>query len=331
MAVAAPQGVRHRTRLTGRSPGIHHVNGSGLTCVSPRRRARCVVAVQALQMGARLVHRPERERVIAPAEQAIDLHARPVAGRQDRDVTHAAAADPPLAGDRSPRARVERFNRHAASLPLVDRGVSRPVLLKARDDGTATSMARWYHRRTWTSARYLADDRSALHSGRSQRDGSPGLFGRRNQREPPGGRARARAAAPCSRSSPSGRRRSARSSASPAPRPSTTTESPASTAATRSATRPSSRPSSRSGSASERGYGNCPRYLRGVLVIPTEELEALRRPLPPVRPPARRHRPHHAARPRRRVVAAADGWPLLVGLVLLLAVGAGAGRIRPAP
>ena len=24
-----------------------------------------------------------------------------------------------------------------------------------------------------------------------------------------------------------------------------------------------------------RGYGNCPRYLRGVLVIPTEELEAL--------------------------------------------------------
>jgi hypothetical protein len=26
----------------------------------------------------------------------------------------------------------------------------------------------------------------------------------------------------------------------------------------------------------ERGYGNCPRYLRGVLVIPTEELEALR-------------------------------------------------------
>ena len=28
----------------------------------------------------------------------------------------------------------------------------------------------------------------------------------------------------------------------------------------------------------ERGYGNCPRYLRGVLVIPTEELEALRRP-----------------------------------------------------
>jgi len=28
----------------------------------------------------------------------------------------------------------------------------------------------------------------------------------------------------------------------------------------------------------QRGYGNCPRYLRGVLVIPTEELEALRHP-----------------------------------------------------
>jgi len=33
------------------------------------------------------------------------------------------------------------------------------------------------------------------------------------------------------------------------------------------------------------GYGNCPRYLRGVLVIPTEELEALRHPQPvPQRP-----------------------------------------------
>ena len=41
----------------------------------------------------------------------------------------------------------------------------------------------------------------------------------------------------------------------------------------------------------ERGYSNCPRYLRGVLVIPTEELEALRRPQaaapPPPPPPAR--------------------------------------------
>lgn len=43
----------------------------------------------------------------------------------------------------------------------------------------------------------------------------------------------------------------------------------------------------------EPGYGNCPRYLRGVLVIPTEELEALRRrpvaaaasPPPPSSPP----------------------------------------------
>ena len=39
----------------------------------------------------------------------------------------------------------------------------------------------------------------------------------------------------------------------------------------------------------ERGYGNCPRYLRGVLVIPTEELEALRRPraAEPMAPPRR--------------------------------------------
>jgi hypothetical protein len=75
-----------------------------------------------------------------------------------------------------------------------------------------------------------------------------------------------------------------------------------------------------------RGYGNCPRYLRGVLVIPTEELEALRRPLPPVRPPV----PPVAAPPppppsgdgrgRRRVA-------VLIGLVLLLAAVGTAGAI----
>ena len=57
----------------------------------------------------------------------------------------------------------------------------------------------------------------------------------------------------------------------------------------------------------ERGYGNCPRYLRGVLVIPTEELEALRRPraaaLPPPPVPAtdrvRASSADAAARPSR--------------------------------
>ena len=69
----------------------------------------------------------------------------------------------------------------------------------------------------------------------------------------------------------------------------------------------------------QRGYGNCPRYLRGVLVIPTEELEALRRPAPdrPAPPP-----PRPAAAPaggggRRAIVAAA--------LVLLLVAGGGLG------
>lgn len=64
----------------------------------------------------------------------------------------------------------------------------------------------------------------------------------------------------------------------------------------------------------ERGYGNCPRYLRGVLVIPTEELEALRRPrepLPePVAPP-----PQEARRRRAPILA------LLAVLVLLVAAG----------
>ena len=71
----------------------------------------------------------------------------------------------------------------------------------------------------------------------------------------------------------------------------------------------------------QRGYGNCPRYLRGVLVIPTEELEALRRPHParPVPPPAQRPAAEPAAAGgggRRRGLVA-------VVLVLLLAVGGG--------
>lgn len=73
----------------------------------------------------------------------------------------------------------------------------------------------------------------------------------------------------------------------------------------------------------QRGYGNCPRYLRGVLVIPTGELEALRRPQaaanlpapprPKVTPPAARRR----ERGRRPALALA--------LVVLTAGGVGAG------
>jgi hypothetical protein len=67
----------------------------------------------------------------------------------------------------------------------------------------------------------------------------------------------------------------------------------------------------------EPGYGNCPRYLRGVLVIPTEELEALRRPraaieAAPVPPP-----PRDDERRRR-------GSPILLLLAaLVLLVGGG--------
>ena len=66
----------------------------------------------------------------------------------------------------------------------------------------------------------------------------------------------------------------------------------------------------------QRGYGNCPRYLRGVLVIPTEELEALRRPQPAAPPPP----PPAPARER-----GSGRGILVVALVLLLAVGGGAG------
>jgi hypothetical protein len=62
------------------------------------------------------------------------------------------------------------------------------------------------------------------------------------------------------------------------------------------------------------GYANCPRYLRGVLVIPTDELEALRRPqqkVPPPPPPAPIPAPGEGGGRRRWVVV----------LLLLLLIG----------
>ena len=78
-----------------------------------------------------------------------------------------------------------------------------------------------------------------------------------------------------------------------------------------------------------RGYGNCPRYLRGVLVIPTEELEALRRPLAPVGPPA------PPASPPLPPKAASGGGrggrsrglPILLGLIVLLTIGGVTGAV----
>lgn len=66
----------------------------------------------------------------------------------------------------------------------------------------------------------------------------------------------------------------------------------------------------------ERGYGNCPRYLRGVLVIPTEELEALRRPHAPLPEPVAAAAPAPADERRRRS-------PVLLVLLLALLVGGG--------
>ena len=69
----------------------------------------------------------------------------------------------------------------------------------------------------------------------------------------------------------------------------------------------------------EPGYGNCPRYLRGVLVIPTEELEALRKPRAPMEVAAAAPPPPQTEERRRR------GAPLLLLLALLLLVGGGVG------
>ena len=70
----------------------------------------------------------------------------------------------------------------------------------------------------------------------------------------------------------------------------------------------------------QRGYGNCPRYLRGVLVIPTEELEALRRPLPPGARPAPAP---PVAEPARR--GRARALLSVLGVLVLLAAIGGAG------
>lgn len=69
----------------------------------------------------------------------------------------------------------------------------------------------------------------------------------------------------------------------------------------------------------QRGYANCPRYLRGVLVIPSDELEALRRPpqkVPPPPPPPVVPPPSAGGGNRR---------PLIIVLLLLLLAGGGAG------
>lgn len=69
----------------------------------------------------------------------------------------------------------------------------------------------------------------------------------------------------------------------------------------------------------EPGYGNCPRYLRGVLVIPTEELEALRKPRAPVQVAVAAPSAAEPEERRRR------GAPILLLLALLLLIGGGAG------
>jgi len=71
----------------------------------------------------------------------------------------------------------------------------------------------------------------------------------------------------------------------------------------------------------QRGYGNCPRYLRGVLVIPTEELEALRRPQPPVVAPP--PTPAPATQPAPAGGGGGRRGFVIVGLLLLLIAGGG--------
>jgi hypothetical protein len=73
----------------------------------------------------------------------------------------------------------------------------------------------------------------------------------------------------------------------------------------------------------QRGYGNCPRYLRGVLVIPTEELEALRRPQPMAPIPSRPRPPPPPPAPAAASGGGGRRGLVAVVLVLLLLVGGG--------
>ena len=85
----------------------------------------------------------------------------------------------------------------------------------------------------------------------------------------------------------------------------------------------------------EPGYGNCPRYLRGVLVIPTEELEALRRPRAPIEAAPVPPPPRNDERRRRGapVLLLLGALVLLVGgglaAVLLLGDGNGVAQVTP--
>jgi len=77
------------------------------------------------------------------------------------------------------------------------------------------------------------------------------------------------------------------------------------------------------------GYGNCPRYLRGVLVIPTEELEALRHPQPvPPRPAAAAAAAVAKTQPDRRGRGGLIATVVLVLLIVGVAAGGGYWYLR---
>ena len=235
-------------------------------------------------------------------------------------MAHAAAADTPLPGDRGPRAGFELLDRHGRPSPrltgvTLDRSCSQP-----RFGGAGTSMGRWYHQplqRAWNSGRATLDrglDRTSAERDEVARDCSGVEVGRAARQ--------------------ADRERSRRALFEElAKRPPNicpflglaTSQTEYHDGFTREhRCYAFGDPVELSAEQQERvclgrGYGNCPRYLRGVLVIPTEELEALRRPLPPVGPPAppARRRP---ARPLRRWRRPAPRPGPLIGAVLLLAV-----------
>lgn len=102
-------GRRRRRRASTQNPAYRPLSrGFGLVLVrSPDGGGGAGVADR-----AGIIDGAERERIVAPAEEAVDLGPAPLLIGQDGDVAHAAATDPPLPGDRDPLSAIDRVERH---------------------------------------------------------------------------------------------------------------------------------------------------------------------------------------------------------------------------
>ena len=161
--LAQPPGRSHRwMAVTGLRSGTElglqaALQGSLVLVLPPDARSGAGVAD-----GAGLDEGSERQRMIATAEEAVDLHLSSAGDRRDGHVSHAAATDLSGARNQSPLRRVAAFDRHA--------GQTAPPI-------GGSSMARSYHGPTPRSAR-RADAPGAVSSIHVQARQQAGAVGR---------------------------------------------------------------------------------------------------------------------------------------------------------